>query len=75
MLRVLARRATGQEQAVLVRGLERTRGEFRSAPEDAQKLISLGESPRDESIAAVEHASWTSLCLALLNLDETLSRE
>ncbi len=73
--RVLARPATAQEQAVLAAGLARTRDEFRATPDQAAKLVSVGESPRDESIDAIEHASWTALCLAVLNLDETLNRE
>ncbi len=73
--RVLARPATATEQEVFASGLNRTRSQFQASPEDAAKLVSIGESPRDESIDAVEHASWTALCLAVLNLDETLNRE
>ncbi|MFT7642678.1 MAG: hypothetical protein ACI9G1_004436, partial [Pirellulaceae bacterium] len=32
-------------------------------------------SARDEKLDVVEHASWTSLCLALFNLDEALSKQ
>ena len=31
-------------------------------------------TPRDHYLDAVEHAAWTSLCLLVLNLDETLSK-
>jgi hypothetical protein len=41
----------------------------------ALALISAGESGRDESLDAVEHASWTVLASMILNLDETLTRE
>ncbi len=73
--RVLSRPATEHERVVLARGLKRTRGEFRAAPDQAARLISVGESARDETLDAVQHASWTALCLAVLNLDETLNRE
>lgn len=41
----------------------------------ALALISAGESERDESLDAVEHATWTVLASMILNLDETLTRE
>ena len=41
----------------------------------ALALISAGESGRDESLDAVEHATWTVLASMILNLDETLTRE
>jgi hypothetical protein len=39
------------------------------------KLLAVGESKRDESLDPAQHASWTSLCLMLLNLDETVTKE
>lgn len=41
----------------------------------ATDLLSLGESPRDESLDAAEHAAWTVIANLILNLDETLTRE
>jgi hypothetical protein len=71
----VARQATEPESSVLLAGLVRTRRQFAQSPRDATLLISAGESPTDESLDAIEHASWTALCLAVLNLDETLTRE
>ncbi|MCH2103106.1 MAG: PSD1 and planctomycete cytochrome C domain-containing protein [Planctomycetes bacterium] len=46
------------------------------ANEDAAvALISAGESARDESLDAAEHATWTVIASMILNLDETLTRE
>ncbi len=73
--RLLARNANEREQAILQQGLNRSREQFSRDGESAVALISVGESTRDESILATEHAAWTSLCLAVLNLDETLNRE
>lgn len=73
--RVLARRPTEREGAILLSGLNRGRAEFTAQPEAAKKLLSVGESPRDNRLDAIEHAAWTSLCLALLNLDEALTKE
>lgn len=75
MRRVLARHASEPEKKVLMAGIARTRQQYADYPEAAVKLVSQGESKRDESLDAVEHAAWTNLCLAVLNLDETLNRE
>lgn len=75
MQRAVARNANDSELKVLLGGLERTRKQFAAVDAEAEKLVSMGESARDESLDAVEHAAWTSLCLAVLNLDETLNRE
>ena len=72
---VLARRPSDREKQVLLRGLQRSRAEFADDPSAATALLSVGESPREESLDAVQHAAWASLCLAVLNLDESLNRE
>ena len=73
--RVIARRASQDEQAILERGLERARKQFAQEPDAAVAFLSVGQSARDETIDASELAAWTSLCLAVLNFDETLNRE
>jgi hypothetical protein len=75
MRRQIARPAHETERSILVAGLKRTREQFQRAPDDAIKLVSIGESTRDPSLDVVEHAAWTSLALAVLNLDETLNHE
>ncbi len=75
MQRVVARKASEAELKVLAVGLQRSRDQYKQQPDEATKLLLVGESPRDESLDPVEHAAWTSLCLAVLNLDETLTRE
>jgi mono/diheme cytochrome c family protein len=73
--RVLARSPKDAERQVLLGGLRRLRVEFAARPDDAKKLLKVGESKRDESLDPVEHAAWTSLCLSILNLDEAVTRE
>ena len=73
--RVLARPASNPEREILLRGLNRTRGQFADGSKDALALVAVGESTRDERIDPNELAVWTNLCLAILNLDETLNRE
>ena len=43
--------------------------------EAAKRLLSVGESPRDEELDTSEHAALTTVCLGILNLDEALTRE
>ncbi|MCG8653566.1 MAG: DUF1549 and DUF1553 domain-containing protein, partial [Pirellulales bacterium] len=73
--RVLARAPEEAESAIFLQGLQRTGVQFQASPEDAQKLISIGQSSSDTALDPIEHASWTALSLAVLNLDETLTRE
>lgn len=73
--RVLSRKVADAELQILNQGLQRARGQFKADPTSAAKLLHVGESHYDESFDTVETASWTSLCLAILNLDETLTRE
>jgi hypothetical protein len=69
-----ARTPTAAEAAVLTGALERLRGQFRADPAAAAQLISVGESPRDPKLDAVELAAWTGLANLVLNLDEVVSR-
>jgi hypothetical protein len=73
--RVLCRHATEKEKSVLMAALNRSRKQFIQFPEQANDLLSLGESKIVEGTNRQELASWTALCLAVFNLDETLSKE
>jgi hypothetical protein len=73
--RVLCRPATADESAILLAALERSRKQFSLDIESANSLLSVGQFLRDETLSAPEHAAWTALCLAVLNLDEALTRE
>jgi hypothetical protein len=73
--RVLARSPVERELATLRRMVERQRAYYGGRVEDAKKLLAEGASPRDEQLDPAEHAAWTSVALALFNLDEALTRE
>lgn len=72
---VVSRPPSADETEILLSGLRRSFEEYRAAPEAAQALLNVGESKPDDSLDPTTHAAWTSACLALLNLDETLNRE
>ena len=41
----------------------------------AERLLAIGEKPRDKSLDAGEHAAFSMVASALLNLDEMISKE
>ncbi len=73
--RLLSRHATDSEKTILVAAIGRSRLEFQADPDAARKLLAMGESKRHEQLDTVEHAAWTSLSLAVMNLDEALTKE
>ncbi len=72
---VLGRKATAAERDVLQSSLQRLTTEFKADEPAANKLLAIGESKRDAKLNVIEHAAWTAVCLGVLNLDETLTKE
>ncbi|MCX6839908.1 MAG: PSD1 and planctomycete cytochrome C domain-containing protein [Verrucomicrobia bacterium] len=72
---VTCRAPSGAEKALLKQQLGQLRAQQGADRAAALKLLTVGESKRDESLDPAEHAVWTSLCLMLLNLDETVTKE
>lgn len=48
---------------------------FKSDPAAAEAFLKNGASSRNADLPVVQHAALSAVCLAILNLDETLSRE
>lgn len=69
-----ARHPELQELDSLQQLLDRSRERFDSDTAAAAELIGLGEAPREANLPAAEHAAWTTVCLTVLNLDETLCK-
>lgn len=72
---VTSRSPSEAEIAVFERILASAMDEYQNDPEAANALLSIGESPRDETLNVEQHAAWTMVASAMLNLDETLTRE
>ena len=72
---VTARPPTPAELEVLRRGLQRHRKTYESDNEAARKLIQVGHSEPDPEIDSTELAAYSALANALLNLDETITKE
>ncbi|AMV38059.1 DUF1553 domain-containing protein [Planctomyces sp. SH-PL62] len=72
--RALARPLREEEASVLRQSLDRLAAYYQAHAEDAEKLLAVGESPRDPNLAPVEAAAWTMIANQLLNLDEALNK-
>jgi len=72
---VLARQPTGREAATLLALQADSLRHYRTDPAAAKKLVSVGESERPSKLDVAQHAAWLCVCNALLNLDETLTKE
>jgi len=72
--KTLAREPRESEHATLIALLASQRAIFKASPEDAKKLVAIGEAPTPEDVDAAEHAAWTGVCRVVLNLHETLTR-
>ena len=62
------------EAEALKRLYENQLSVFRAAPQSADKLLHVGESPVDPSFEACELAAWTMVANVLLNLDEVVTQ-
>ena len=68
-----SRRPTAAEAKILSSRLKKLQAQFKANTEDANKLLKVGESPRNEKLDPIQHAALTALCQLVLNLDEALS--
>lgn len=71
---VAARQPKPIVSQILVAAYNEELENFKKNAEAANKLLAIGESKRDESINAAEHAAWTIVASMLLNLDEVITR-
>ena len=59
---------------VLSGSLAQMKRHYEADPQDARKLIAVGEKKADAAIPAPELAAWTMVASEMLNLDETLTK-
>ena len=72
---VLARYPDEQESARLERSLAKQLARFQADPRAAEAFLAVGESKRDPALDPVQLAAHAAVCLGILNLDETVSRQ
>ncbi|MGH7201615.1 MAG: DUF1553 domain-containing protein, partial [Planctomycetaceae bacterium] len=70
----LSREPDEHETAVLTRFYHQSRNNYEGSPDAAAKLIEVGLAPPPENADPVELAAWTEVARAILNLNETITR-
>jgi len=70
----LARSIKPEEAKSLGKFLAAQREYYSANPNDAKKLVHVGNAPELNSSPAAELAAWTQVCRVILNLHETLTR-
>jgi hypothetical protein len=72
--RALARSPKNQERASLLEFLGVQKQHYAQAPDEAAKVIRIGNAPAANNPNQVELAAWTQVCRVILNLHETITR-
>ena len=70
-----ARTPDPQERSVLLSSLKEFRSSYAQDQANATKLLSVGDTKVDSSLAPRELAAWTTVASMILNLDETVTKE
>jgi hypothetical protein len=70
-----AREPSSGEQEILLRGFRRYLDRYQTRPADAEKLLSMGDSARDEALPPAELAAYAATASMILNLDEVITKE
>ena len=72
---VVARPPSSREQEILENIYNRAQDRFTANPGAATDFLKNGESPRNCELPEPTHAALATVCLGILNLDETLTKE
>jgi len=72
--RLLARSLTDAEKAIVRDSLTVLTAEYKAKPDEAKKLIAVGDSKADPKVDVPTLAAWTMLVNELMNLDEVLNK-
>jgi hypothetical protein len=64
-----------RELQALLRNLEKQEASFSQRPQDAAKLLAVGEKRSDEKLNPVELAAYTATASLILNLDEVITKQ
>jgi hypothetical protein len=63
------------ERGVLLKLLEKNRTRYNGDTQAAEELVKIGIAPAPKDLNVVELAAWAEVCRAMLNLNETITRE
>jgi hypothetical protein len=70
---VTSRQPTKQELRLLKETYQKRLLQYQQHPDEASALLSVGDSPRDESLELSQHAALTSIARLLMNLSEFMT--
>ena len=73
--RLVARKPTGSEIALLQEANRAFLSQYRTDEPSALKLLSVGEKPRDVKLDPTRHAALTMTASLMMNLDEAITKE
>ena len=73
--RVLARWPDAAETKLLRTSFDKQLAKFSADPKAAETFLTIGATPRDATLEAPQLAAYATVCLGILNLDETLTKE
>ena len=73
--RATCREPRADELKVLAAGLAKRTARFQQSPDEAAKILAVGETKTDTKFNPVELAAYTGTANVLLNLDEVVTRE
>jgi len=71
---VVSRDASDREMNIMRRYLKSQRKAYQQKPEDAEALVSIGQSALPDSYDAPELAAWTAVARTLFNTNESIMR-
>ena len=72
--RTLCRNLQSEEVEILRASFGEFFDYYQAHPEEAQQMLAVGQTARDEKLDANLLAAWTMLCNQMLNLDESLNK-
>jgi hypothetical protein len=70
-----ARAPRPDELAVLLGAFGQSLSEYVAHKDEANKLLAVGASPKNDQLDPAELAAWTMVANMILNLDETITKE
>jgi hypothetical protein len=70
-----ARRPAPAELSVLLKVYQSQLADYQADKDAAAKLLSYGDSKRNEALDPSDEAAWTMVANLILNLDEVVTKE
>ena len=72
--RLLCRPLNSEESKVILKVYSELLEFYKAHPDDAKKLLDVGETKVDPKLEASSLAAWTMVANQLMNLDEVLNK-